>query len=65
MNTSPSSAWMSLIIPADRLEPLEVQLHDYSICRAVWTGARWWSGDREVKPIAWRPLWSTEFAIAV
>lgn len=57
--------WMSLIIPPERLQPLEVQLHDRTIRRAVWTGSRWWSVDREVAPIAWRPLDATELATAV
>lgn len=65
MNSTASTPWMSLAIPADRLEPLEVQLHDRSIRRAVWTGSRWWSEDHEVTPIAWRPLWTTDLAIAV
>ncbi|MBE2214240.1 MAG: hypothetical protein IAE82_10250 [Opitutaceae bacterium] len=65
MNTTTTAPWMSLAIPPDRLQPLEVQLHDRSVRRAVWTGSRWWSEDREVSPIAWRPLWSPELAIAV
>jgi len=64
MNSTTATPWMSLAIPADRLQPLEVQLHDHSVRRAVWTGSRWWSEDREVAPIAWRPLCSPELAIA-
>jgi hypothetical protein len=55
---------MSLLIPPDRLQPMEVQLHDLTVCRAVWTGSRWWSGDREISPIAWRPLSTPELAVA-
>ena len=56
---------MSLVIPPARLQPLEVQLHDLSIRRAVWTGFRWWSEDREVTPVAWRPIDGTELALAL
>lgn len=65
MNTATNTPWMSLVIPPDRLQPLEVQLHDHSVRRAVWTGFKWWSGDHEVDPIAWRPLWAMELAVAV
>jgi len=56
MNNVSAAPWMSLVIPPDRLQPLEVRLRDQSVRRAVWTGSRWWSVDREVAPVAWRPL---------
>lgn len=56
MKTPASNSWTSTLIPAERFEPIEVQLQDSTIRRAIWTGAKWWCGDREVKPCAWRPL---------
>ena len=65
MNTPDNSSWMALIIPPERLEPLEVRLPDDTIKRAVWTGAKWWCDGREVTPQAWRPLHSDlDFASA-
>ncbi len=65
MNMTTTPPWMSLLIPPDRLQPLEVQLPDLTVCRAVWTGSRWWSDGREVSPLAWRALNAPELAIAV
>ena len=57
MNTPLSnSSWLSLILPPEPLQPLEVRLTDDTVKRAVWTGAKWWCDGREVVPSAWRPL---------
>ncbi len=65
MNLTPQSSWMAPILPPDRFEPLEVCLHDETVKRGVWTGAKWWAEGREVTPKAWRSIEMRELLIAI
>lgn len=55
MNTPPD-AWMALVLPPERYEPLEICLPDDSVKRGIWTGAQWWAEGQQVLPKAWRPI---------
>jgi hypothetical protein len=64
MKTPTANIWSSILIPAERFQQIEVLLQDSTVKRAIWTGAKWWSGDHEVKPRAWRPLQGSQSQVA-
>lgn len=64
MKTPTANHWSSTLIPAERFQQIEVLLQDSSVIRAIWTGSKWWGGNREVKPCAWRPLQETRSQVA-
>jgi hypothetical protein len=65
MKTPTTNSWISMLIPAERFNPVEVRLDDNTITQAIWTGAKWWSGDGEVAPRAWRPISAQQSKVAV